>query len=97
MYIAPGDYNPNSIRGVSLIAHELTHAQQFQDMGINDFVAWYVFGYLFNYYWDRDSYQAYRDIALEQEAWDVEDYIRRNLEKKFGTKDPYPKQTKPCG
>jgi hypothetical protein len=66
-------------------------------MGINDFVAWYVFGYLTNYCWDRDSYQAHRDIALEKEAWDVGDYIERNLEKKFGTKDPCPEQTKPCG
>jgi hypothetical protein len=76
IYIAPGDYNPNSIRGISLLAHELTHAQQFQDMGTDGVLEWYVLSYLTNYYWDRDAYQAYLDTYIEREAFDVQDTVR---------------------
>ncbi len=92
IYTSPSQYLPNITPGITLIAHELTHVQQFQTDGKQAFVGWYTFDFLLNYYFDRDWDKAYRNTLYEQQANEVETKVTGDLLLKFGLKDPCPKE-----
>jgi RHS repeat-associated protein len=96
VFITPSEYNPQTTVGISLIAHELTHVQQFQGRGTGTFLGWYGFDLFMNYYFDRNWDKAYRNVHYEKEADDVELKVTGHLLYKFGFKDPCPEE-KPCG
>jgi RHS repeat-associated protein len=100
VFLGIGDYDPNSIQGIGLIAHEVTHVQQFQTFGMGGFAGLYGFDILINYYWDRDFDKAYWDVYFERKARDVARKVAEDLLRKYGVGgNPCPPETKkkPCG
>ena len=80
IYFARGAYEPATVDGLALIGHELTHVQQYQDRGRAGFFWRYGTDYLRNRLNARqEPYQAYEDIRAEQEAYQMEARIRREL------------------
>ena len=81
------DIDQHTSSGIALIGHELTHVRQEKR-----------FGWRFEYYYLRNSWREWRaghDPAgpgntLEKEAYDMENTIRADLDKNFGSKNPCP-------
>lgn len=66
---------------VKLINHESIHAAQQNEMGMLAFLKVYLGDY-FKRVWELGHYDAYRNIRLEQEAWDNEyniDYLETRV------------------
>jgi RHS repeat-associated protein len=100
VFIAIGEYDPNTIQGIGLIAHEVTHVQQFQTFGTGGFSALYGFDLLMSYYWDRDFDKAYWDVYFERKARDVARQVMEDLLRRYGGEGkPCSPETKkgPCG
>lgn len=89
---APGYYDPYTTPGISLIAHELKHVEQFQRYGKRAFLSLYLQSYLFGVVQPGVGHdEAYRKIGFERVAFDIEDKVLSDLLRKYG-----PKQD-PCG
>jgi hypothetical protein len=88
IYFRNGVYNPYSIEGIALIAHELVHANQYREHGAAKFMA----KYLGNYVGDRLSgsaaVEAYEDNEFEEEAFSLQDHIKDYLTKKYKAQSP---------
>ncbi|AFL96980.1 hypothetical protein ACQ1Q1_04360 [Ornithobacterium rhinotracheale] len=52
-----------------LINHERIHLKQQAELLIVPFYIWYFLEYLYHYIRLKDSYQAYRSICFEREAY----------------------------
>ena len=72
------DYNPDSIGGIALIGHEVTHAGQSQSGRFGD--VQYVREYLELRRAGFSDSAAYRNITAEREAFRTQGIIRKDLE-----------------
>ena len=68
-------YNPHSIQGLSLLAHEIKHIEQYEKLGILKFIGRYVRDYFSHGYGDS--------ISFEGEAYAFEKEVRRHFLKEF--------------
>lgn len=73
VYIRPGHYMPATPGGLAIIAHELCHVRQWQDLGAVRF-AW-------RYLWEFMRH-GYYGISLEREAYALQSEIAERLEKR---------------
>ena len=74
------DYNPDSLGGIELIAHETTHVEQSQRLGYYTQAAQYANEYLQFRTMGLSDRQAYEAISFEREANKKAALIRRDLE-----------------
>jgi RHS repeat-associated protein len=74
--------------GIALIGHELTHVRQSKRFGSFWFTKYYAQNSWREWRAGRDP--AGRGNPLEKEAYDMEDAIKTDLEKHFGSKNPCP-------
>ena len=72
-----GYYDPFSPRGIALLAHELKHVQQYKKEGTIRFVLRYLWD------WGRLGCKYSREIPFENEAYDLEERVKRHLEREF--------------
>ena len=72
IYFAPDCYDPRSVEGVALIAHELVHCQQYRKIGALRFPAAYLQHYFRNKKSGLSVSEAYEEIPFEREACDKE-------------------------
>lgn len=80
IYVRKGEYDPNTVGGLVLLGHELTHVQQYQDRGRIGFFWRYGTDYLRGRLtYKLDHGDAYREIRDEREAQQMEVLIRSYL------------------
>ena len=72
IYLAPGYYRVDTAAGLALIAHEITHCRQYQQLGAWRFRAKYLAAYFKNRRSGMRHDQAYLQISFEIEAREVE-------------------------
>jgi hypothetical protein len=86
VYIAPGKYDPTTIAGLKLLAHEITHSQQVaaEPLGLPGFAAKYIGDYLVDRASGNDKNASYGHLGYEQEAYKNAKDIEENLKERFG-------------
>lgn len=72
IYFAPGFYRVDTAEGLSLIAHEIAHCCQYQQLGAWRFRAKYLAAYFKNRRRGMPHERAYLEIPFEREAREVE-------------------------
>lgn len=83
LYFRPGCFQPNTIQGLALIAHELTHIQQYKRYGTVRMSVRYLAEFMLNYFKNGfNRYQAYRAISFEVDARAVADRVLNDLEER---------------
>ncbi len=77
VFFGRSDYEPASLRSVSLLAHELKHIEQYRRHG--------HFLFLLRYFWHlaRNGLRYSRDLPLEAEAYDLQDDVEDALRDTF--------------
>jgi RHS repeat-associated protein len=93
IYFAPGEYNPHTAMGIALIAHELKHAEQYENYGHAAFELVYLGSYLYNKIAGMSDYDAYSKIPFEVPASQIQANVLSDLLRRYGNEDPCPK---PC-
>lgn len=79
IYLQRGAYQPETIHGLALLAHELAHCQQYDLYGAWRFRARYL-GEYFKYRWRGLNHTtAYWKISFEVQARAVEDLVAETL------------------
>ncbi len=81
------DSIPLRQNGMILIAHELTHVRQYQEMGFLKFLYRYLRDYLRSRIEGKDHYSAYLNVRFEQEAYNYEREVFEKLKLSMGNKD----------
>jgi len=81
IYCLPERYAPDSVAGLALLAHELTHCVQYQRHGWWGLRTRYVLAYFRALPRTRSFAGAYFAVPFEQEARGREAQVRRALEK----------------
>jgi hypothetical protein len=86
VYILPGKYDPTTIEGLQLMAHEITHSQQVaaERFGLPGFAAKYLGGYVVDRALGKDQDASYTDLGYEQAASKNAEAIAKNLKDRFG-------------
>jgi len=79
IYFAPGCYRIDSPEGLALIAHEIAHCRQYQELGRWRFRAKYLAAYVQNRREGMDAKTAYAQIPFEIEARKVERQVLSTL------------------
>jgi hypothetical protein len=79
IYFAPGAYCVDTIEGLALIAHEITHCRQYHQHGTWHFRARYLAAYFKNRLCGMNHLKAYRNIPFEIEAREIEVAVYRAL------------------
>ncbi len=74
------------LAGITLIAHELTHVRQYQEIGSIKFLYLYLRDYLRSRINGKDHYSAYLNVVFEQEAYACEREILEKLKILMGDK-----------
>lgn len=69
------DYNPHTVGGLALLAHEIKHAEQCERMGWPKFCAKYLWAYLFHGYGEA--------VPFEAEAYQFERQVAAHLKREF--------------
>ena len=72
IYLAPGAYCIDSIEGLALLAHEITHCRQYHQHGTWRFRARYLAAYFQNRWCGMSRRDAYLNIPFEVEAREIE-------------------------
>lgn len=72
IYFAPGAYRIDCAEGLALIAHEVAHCWQYQELGTWRFRAKYLLAYFRNRLRGMNAESAYAQIPFEIEARAVE-------------------------
>ncbi|MFN0123009.1 MAG: DUF4157 domain-containing protein [Blastocatellia bacterium] len=83
IFFREGRFDPESLAGLSLIAHELTHCWQYDQLGTWRFRRRYVGAWLRGMVRTRSWVQAYLNIPFEIEARQVEVAIYHDLMEQF--------------
>jgi len=79
IYFAPGRYNPDSLEGIAMIAHELSHCAQYKSYGTWRFRALYV-GCWLKEFWRHGSFdKAYSQNRFEVAARAMEERVLADL------------------
>jgi len=73
IYVEPAHYDPDSISGLALLAHELTHVRQWARDGWWHFAVRYGLEYL---------RRGYYGVSYERQAYAVQHAARRMMEAK---------------
>jgi len=68
-------YNPHTIQGLSLLAHEIKHVEQYEKLGFFGFIGKYLRDYFSHGYGD--------DISFEGEAYEFEKQVRNHVRNEF--------------
>lgn len=73
VFFAPGAYDPARPESVALLAHELTHIEQYRRYGKQSFLA--------RYFWalGRNGFRYNHQLPLEREAYDLQAEVREAL------------------
>ena len=79
IYLAPGYYRIDTAEGLALIAHEITHCQQYQQFGKWGFRARYLSAYIQNRRNGMTEKIAYEQIPFEIEAREIEQSVLATL------------------
>jgi hypothetical protein len=79
IYFAPGRYDPDSLGGIAIIAHELTHCAQYKNHGVWRFRLLYVGSSLVEFWRHGSLYQAYVRNRFEVAAREVEEKVFADL------------------
>lgn len=72
--------NPADKTNQRLLNHEKIHLRQQAELLVFFFYIWYVVEYYYWFFKFKNSYQAYRRISFEREAYDNEsdlDYLKK--------------------
>lgn len=79
IYFAPGHYDPDSLEGIALIAHELAHCAQYKHHGVWKFRVLYISSWLIELWrhWSLDK--AYSRNRFEVAAREVEERVFADL------------------
>ncbi len=75
-----GDYNPHTVGGLALLAHEIKHAEQCERMGWPKFCAKYLWAYLFHGYGEAVPFEA----EAYQFEWQVAAHLKREFDSNLG-------------
>jgi len=84
VYFAPGQYDPTSAVGLSLLGHEITHSQQYSDYGMLGFLNRYSGDYDRNLQQGMSKVEAYQKIPFEQASYQRQREILESLRNQFG-------------
>lgn len=76
IHIKMDEFNPHTVSGLALLAHEVKHVEQYERKGMFGFVAGYLGDYLFHGYGESVSFEA--------EAYEFERQVRAHLAEEFG-------------
>jgi hypothetical protein len=80
IYFRKGEYRPDTIAGLALLAHELAHCWQYCQCGTWRFRARYLAAYFKNRRRGLRHQEAYWNIPFEAQARAVEDLVREALQ-----------------
>ena len=89
IYFARGildDLVNSGLTGITLIAHELTHVRQYQEMGFLRFLYRYLRDYIQSRIEGKNHHSAYLNVSFEQEAFAYEQEIFEKLKILVGNK-----------
>jgi Domain of unknown function (DUF4157) len=81
IYFAPGAYRVDTIEGVALLAHEITHCRQYRALGTWGFRARYIWAYCRNRLRGMSGKDAYLNIPFEIEAREIEARVFQALQR----------------
>lgn len=79
IYFAPGRYDPDSLEGIAMIAHELAHCAQYKNYGVWRFRVLYIGSWLIELWRHRSLNQAYSQNRFEVAAREVEERVFADL------------------
>lgn len=79
IFFKPGAFDPDSLEGIALIGHEVTHSVQFQTYGKWHFRTRYLTNWSQQYKEQRNFNHAYYNIEFEIEARAMEERIYQDL------------------
>lgn len=79
IYFAPGRFDPDSLEGIAIIAHELTHCAQYKNYGVWKFRALYVSAWLAGLLRHRSLVRAYSRNRFEVAAREMEERVFADL------------------
>lgn len=82
LYFKAGHFDPETVVGLAIIAHELKHVEQYRRLGTVRFVVAYVREYLGNRRAGLSRAEAYRSVSFEREAYEFEAHVRAVLEER---------------
>jgi Domain of unknown function (DUF4157) len=79
IYFAPGRFNPRTASGIALIAHELTHCDQFRRHGTWIFRFRYGWSWLVELLRNKSFHEAYYRNHFEVEARATQDKVQNDF------------------
>jgi Domain of unknown function (DUF4157) len=79
IYFAPGCYDTDSLAGIAMIAHELTHCAQYKNHGVLRFRVLYISSWLAELWGQRSFDQAYSRNRFEVAARELEERVCADL------------------
>ncbi|HJQ70065.1 MAG TPA: DUF4157 domain-containing protein [Blastocatellia bacterium] len=80
IHFAPGKYDPDSVNGIARIAHEITHAQQYNQYGKFRFRVKYLAHFFKGKKEHLSDDEAYYAIKFEKEAYEKAADVKRQLQ-----------------
>jgi hypothetical protein len=83
IHFARGKFDPHSLQGIALIAHELAHCEQYQKHGTWRFRLMYLWSWLVNLLRHSSFEQAYLLNRFEIEARAIEQSVCDDLSNRF--------------
>jgi hypothetical protein len=72
IFILPEYYNPKTLQGLSLLAHELKHVEQYERLGYIHLAARYVIDFI------KNDFRYGENLPLEKEAFEMERKVINN-------------------
>jgi len=88
IYLQKGAYQPETIAGLALLAHEITHCWQYAEHGTWRFRARYLTAYYRNRRSGMEHAAAYWHIPFEVQARAVEDFVFAALQDSLSLPSP---------
>jgi hypothetical protein len=83
IYFGPGKFS-DSLEGIELMTHELTHVKQYRLHGLIGFGAKYLAEYAANKRKGMNDFDAYFNISFEREARDYAKNIIDGIRRQYG-------------
>jgi Domain of unknown function (DUF4157) len=79
IYFEPGAYRLDTVEGIALVAHEITHCRQYDQLGTWRFRYRYLSSYFTNRMQGMSRKEAYLNIPFEVEAREIEARVLLSL------------------
>lgn len=83
IYFKPGSYDEESLAGLALIAHEITHCWQYRQLGTWRFRWQYLRDWVHHFRRSGSFTKAYFNVRFEREARLVEQKVYEDLSRHF--------------